>query len=131
MQFFNIAPLRPNRSSPLRWDTGPRLWDKLYLDGSWYYSQYTNFIGYNIGLDVSFQNPSFPEAVTGIDVFRYAANSINDVRTTGASIGANWYVGDNWMISGNYSWNRLVKTDEERSHHSRLQYTRAQVQFWR
>ena len=72
-----------------------------------------NFIGYNIGLDVLFQNASFPEAVTGVDVFRYAANSINTVRTTGASIGANWYVGDNWMISGNYSWNRLVKTDED------------------
>ena len=85
----------------------------LHLDGSWYYSQYNHFIGYNIGLDVLFQNPNFPDAVTGVDVFRYAANSINTVRTTGASIGANWYVGDHWMISGNYSWNRLVKTDED------------------
>ncbi len=112
MQFFNIAPLRPEQVQSVEVGYRTTLWDKLYLDGSWYYSQYTNFIGYNIGLDVLFQNPAFPEAVTGIDVFRYAANSINDVRTTGASIGANWYVGDNWMISGNYSWNRLVKTDE-------------------
>jgi iron complex outermembrane receptor protein len=112
MQFFNIAPLRPEQVQSVEMGYRTTLWDKLYLDGSWYYSQYTNFIGYNIGLDVLFQNPAFPEAVTGIDVFRYAANSINDVRTTGASIGANWYVGDNWMISGNYSWNRLVKTDE-------------------
>ena len=113
MQFFNIAPLRPEQVQSVEVGYRTTLWDKLYLDGSWYYSQYTNFIGYNIGLDVLFQNPSFPEAVTGVDVFRYAANSINDVRTTGASIGANWYVGDNWMLSGNYSWNRLVKTDED------------------
>lgn len=112
MQFFNIAPLQPEQVKSVEVGYRTTLWDKLYLDGSWYYSQYTNFIGYNIGLDVLFQNPSFPEAVTGIDVYRYAANSINDVRTTGASLGANWYVGDNWMISGNYSWNRLVKTDE-------------------
>lgn len=113
MQYFNIAPLRPEQVKSVEVGYRTTLWDKLYLDGSWYYSQYTNFIGYNIGLDVLFQNASFPEAVTGIDVFRYAANSINEVRTTGASIGANWYVGDNWMLSGNYSWNRLVKTDED------------------
>ncbi len=113
LQYFNIAPLRPEQVKSVEVGYRTTLWDKLYLDGSWYYSQYTNFIGYNIGLDVLFQNASFPEAVTGIDVFRYAANSINEVRTTGASIGANWYVGDNWMLSGNYSWNRLVKTDED------------------
>ena len=113
MQFFNIAPLRPEQVRSIEVGYRTTLWDRLYLDGSWYYSQYNHFIGYNIGLDVLFQNPTFPEAVTGVDVFRYAANSINTVRTTGASIGANWYVGDNWMISGNYSWNRLVKTDED------------------
>lgn len=113
MQFFNIAPLRPEQVSSVEVGYRTTLWDKLYLDGSWYYSQYNHFIGYNIGLDVLFQNPAFPNAVTGIDVFRYAANSTNEVRTTGASIGANWYVGDNWMLSGNYSWNRLVKTDED------------------
>jgi len=113
MQFFNIAPLRPEQVRSIEVGYRTTLWDRLYLDGSWYYSQYNHFIGYNIGLDVLFQNPTFPEAVTGVDVFRYAANSINTVRTTGASIGANWYVGDHWMISGNYSWNRLVKTDED------------------
>ena len=113
MQYFNIAPLRPEQVRSIEVGYRTTLWDRLYLDGSWYYSQYNHFIGYNIGLDVLFQNPNFQDAVTGVDVFRYAANSINTVRTTGASIGANWYVGDHWMISGNYSWNRLVKTDED------------------
>ena len=113
LQYFDIAPLRPEQVRSFELGYRTTLWDKLYLDGSWYYSQYNHFIGYNIGLDVLFQNPQFPQAVTGVDVFRYAANSINTVRTTGASIGANWYVGDHWMISGNYSWNRLVKTDED------------------
>ena len=113
MQYFNIALLRPEQVRSIEVGYRTTLWDRLYLDGSWYYSQYNHFIGYNIGLDVLFQNPNFQDAVTGVDVFRYAANSINTVRTTGASIGANWYVGDHWMISGNYSWNRLVKTDED------------------
>ena len=113
MQYFNIAPLRPEQVRSIEVGYRTTLWDELYLDGSWYFSQYNHFIGYNIGLDVLFQNPTFPEAVTGVDVFRYAANSINTVRTTGASIGANWFVSDHWMISGNYSWNRLVKTDED------------------
>lgn len=113
LQYFDIAPLRPEQVRSVEVGYRTTLWDKLYLDGSWYYSQYNHFIGYNIGLDVLFQNPQFPEAVTGLDVYRYAANSLNTVRTTGASIGANWYVGDHWMLSGNYSWNRLVKTDED------------------
>jgi len=112
LQYFDIAPIRPEQVKSMEVGYRTTLWDKLYLDGSWYYSQYNDFIGYNIGLDVLFQNPTFPEAVTGLDVYRYAANSINTVRTTGASIGANWYAGDHWMLSGNYSWNRLVKTDE-------------------
>lgn len=112
LQYFDIAPLRPEQVRSLEIGYRTTLWDKLYLDGSWYYSQYNHFIGYNIGLDVLFQNPTFPEAVTGLDVYRYAANSLSTVRTTGASIGANWYAGDHWMLSGNYSWNRLVKTDE-------------------
>ena len=111
LQYFDIAPLRPEQVRSLEIGYRTTLWDKLYLDGSWYYSQYNHFIGYNIGLDVLFQNPTFPEAVTGLDVYRYAANSLSTVRTTGASIGANWYAGDHWMLSGNYSWNRLVKTD--------------------
>ena len=80
MQYFNIAPLRPEQVRPSRWATGQPLGPvvprrKLVLQ------PVQPFIGYNIGLDVLFQNPNFPDAVTGVDVF-YAANSINTVRTT-------------------------------------------------
>lgn len=48
-----------------------------------------------------------------IDVFRYAANSTNTVNTQGFSIGLNYYFADYFQISGNYSWNNLVKTAED------------------
>ena len=80
------------------------------------------------GLDLLFENPSFPEFITGVDVYRYAANSLNQVQTQGASLGFNYFLDDNFTLNGNYSWNKLVKTDEDDLDHSRLQHAGAQIQ---
>ena len=47
----------------------------------------------------------------GIQAYRYSANSINKVQTQGFSIGANYYFSKYFAFSGNYSWNKLVKTN--------------------
>ena len=86
--------------------------DKLYLDANYYFSWYTDFIGYNIGLDVQFQNPTTPDSSPAW-TYRYAANSLNQVQTQGASLGLNCFLSDELTVSGNYSWNKLVKTDED------------------
>jgi iron complex outermembrane receptor protein len=111
--YFDIAPLQPEQVRTLEAGYRTTLGEKLYLDANYYFSWYTNFIGYNLGLDVLFQNPSFPDFITGVDVYRYAANSLNQVQTQGASLGFNYFLDDKWTVNGNYSWNKLVKTNED------------------
>ena len=113
LQYFDIAALRPEQVRTLEAGYRTTFGDKLYLDANYYFSWYTDFIGYNIGLDVQFQNPTTPDFVTGVDVYRYAANSLNQVQTQGASLGLNYFLSDELTVSGNYSWNKLVKTDED------------------
>ncbi len=111
--YFDIAPLQPEQVRTVEAGYRTTIGEKLYLDANYYFSWYTNFIGYNLGLDLLFENPSFPEFITGVDVYRYAANSLNQVQTQGASLGFNYFLDDNFTLNGNYSWNKLVKTDED------------------
>ena len=113
LDYFNIAPIRPERSQSVEVGYRTTLWNQLYIDGSWYFSRYRDFIGYNIGLDIKFENPAFPNSITGVDAFRYAANSLTTVLTQGASIGLNWFVNDHLTLNGNYSFNELLVTDDE------------------
>ena len=113
LDYFNIAPIRPERSQSVEIGYRTTLWNQLYVDGSWYFSRYRDFIGYNIGLDIKFENPAFPNSITGVDAFRYAANSLTTVLTQGASSGVNWFVNDNLTFNGNYSFNELLVTDDE------------------
>lgn len=109
--YFNIDPIRPERVRTFEVGYRTTLGEKIYVDGGYYFSVYQDFIGYNIGLDALFiGNEQSPRAV---DVYRYAANSLNEVQTQGASIGLNYYMNNQFMLSGNYSWNELVKTDED------------------
>ena len=109
--YFDIAPIRPEQVRTFEVGYRTTLGEKVYVDGSYYFSIYQHFIGYNIGLDALFiGNEQSPRAV---DVYRYAANSISEVQTQGAAIGINYYIDNNFMVAGNYSWNELVKTDED------------------
>ena len=109
---FKIAPIRPEQVKTLEFGYRTTIGEKLYLDMGCYKSWYTDFIGYNIGLDISF-DPNFTQTINNIDVYRYAANSINTVETQGASLGVQYYINNEFSLSGNYSWNKLVKTNED------------------
>ena len=113
LDYFDIAPLRPEQVRTFELGYRTTLGERFYIDAGYYYSRYSHFIGYNIGLDVLFENPDFQQSITGVDVYRYAANSLNEVQTQGFSIGANAYLGDHFMLAGNYSWNQLLKTVED------------------
>ena len=79
-----------------------------------YRSWYQDFIGYIVGLEVEFWESGLLEnSIKSVEVFRYAANSLNQVQTQGASVGLNYFLSDEFSLSGNYSWNKLVKTDED------------------
>jgi outer membrane receptor protein involved in Fe transport len=113
IEYFDIEPIRPEQVKTLEVGYRTTIGDKLYIDAGYYFSMYTDFIGYNIGLDIAFTDTSQFAPVQGIDVYRYAANSINDVQTQGASIGLQYYLGKKYSLTGNYSWNKLVKTNED------------------
>lgn len=100
---FNISPIRPEKVKTAEVGYRTTLYEKLYVDASYYYSIYDDFIGYNIGLKVGLSQ-GFP---TGVKAFRYSANSLNRVTTQGFSIGLNYFVGSYYKIGGNYSWNKL------------------------
>lgn len=105
--YFDIGPIQPEKVKTFEIGYRTTLFNKLYADLGYYYSIYNDFLGYNIGIDASFDPVSgFPQR---LQAYRYAANSINQVTTQGASAGLSYYFATYYQIQGNYSWNKLNK----------------------
>lgn len=102
--YYNVAPIKPEQVRTIELGYRGMLYDKFYVDLSYYRSWYTNFIGFNIGIDVGLSNSGL---LTGAQAYRIAANATDQVTTQGFTIGANYYLGNNWVINANYSWNEL------------------------
>lgn len=111
LKYFNIDGIKPEKAKTLEVGYRTTLFNSLYIDAGYYFTLYNDFIGYNIGIDAAF------DQATGLpirtQVYRYSANSTNQVQTQGLSIGANYFFKQYYMVNGNYSWNTLVKTVEE------------------
>ena len=105
LEFFDVAPIRPEKVRTVELGYRNTLWEKLFLDATYYYSFYTDFIGFNLGVDASFDNVT--GLPTDIQAYRVAANATDRVTTQGFSIGLNYYFGRYFVFNGNYSWNRL------------------------
>lgn len=101
---FSIAAVRPEKVKSFEIGYRTTLFNKIYVDGSYYFSIYNDFLGYNIGVDATFNNLNFPER---IQAYRYSANSTNQVTTQGLAIGLNYYFAKYFAMGGNYSWNKL------------------------
>ena len=110
LTYFSIDPLRPERVKSIELGYRGAFFNKLFVDWSGYYSIYDDFIGYNIGITSDF------DPLTGlpsnIQVYRYAANSKNQVTTTGLSLGLHYYLNDHHTLNFNYSFNQLLKESE-------------------
>jgi len=109
--YFNIDPIKPEKVKTIEFGYRGTLHEKVYVDAGAYYSEYTNFIGYNIGIDGEFG--SVLDFSQPFQVYRYAANSKNKVRTQGANIGVNYYFYKEHTLNVNYSFNKIVKTVED------------------
>ncbi len=110
IEYFDVAPIQPERVQTI--EVGYRtttLNDKLFLDASYYFSRYNDFIGYNLGLDLFFFSPTFiiPQA------YRVAANATDIVTTQGFSLGLNYFLDNGITFNGNYSWNRLNSQSDD------------------
>jgi iron complex outermembrane recepter protein len=103
-----INTVRPERVNTVEVGARSTIFEKLYIDAGAYYSLYNNFIGYNLAVD-GFVDQGF---LRNVQVYRLATNSQKDVYTTGANLGLSYFVSDQISFNGNYSWNKLVVTDE-------------------
>ena len=110
---FDIAPIRPEKVKTFEAGFRTTLFDRLFVDAGYYFSIYDDFLGFNIGVDFDVATTNNILTVLGIQPFRFAANSTNQVTTQGFSIGLNYYLFDDYAINGNYSWNRLNKVIED------------------
>lgn len=112
LQFFNVDPIRPEKVRTFEVGYRGTFRNRLYVDANYYYSRYTDFIGFQLGLDVTFAGTSggIPVSVLG---YRVASNAQEIVTTQGFSIGANYFFDKGITLNGNYSWNVLnTQTDD-------------------
>jgi outer membrane receptor protein involved in Fe transport len=110
-KYFDVAPIQPEKVKTFELGFRCKFFKKIYIDAGYYYSFYKDFIGYKIGVDAGFSNIN---TLYYYQVYRVAANAKDRVTTQGFSMKVNYYFKKYFMLSGNYSWNRLnqfVKTD--------------------
>ena len=109
LKFFSVDPIKPEKAKSIELGYRSTISSKIYVDANFYYSEYTNFIGYKIGakFQADTTNGGYSIALPSIQAYRMAANAENKVTTKGASIGINYYPNSDLSISGNYSWNSL------------------------
>lgn len=111
LDYFNVDKIKPEKVRTIEGGYRGTLWENTYVDAAAYYSVYTDFIGYNIGLSAIFdQVNGFPEG--GIQAFRVAANAHEKVTTTGFSVGFNYYFKHS-SFNGNYSFNKLISDNDD------------------
>jgi iron complex outermembrane receptor protein len=83
------------------------------VDGSYYYSFYRDFLGFQIGADVNVLESTNQVDLGTVQVYRVAANSAREVTTQGFSLGMNYYFKKFFAITTNYSWNRLNTQEDD------------------
>ncbi len=108
LKFFNLAPIRPEKVKTIEFGYRGTLWDKIYIDASYYYSFYQDFIGYTIGVDLEFDS-IYTNRISDAQVYRIASNASSIVTTQGFSMSANYYFKKYYSFNANYSFNQLNK----------------------
>jgi iron complex outermembrane receptor protein len=117
LKFFSVKPIQPEKAKSAEIGYRTTLFNKVYIDANYYYSRYTDFIGYKIGVkyDTIGNNntDAYEISLNSIQAYRMAANAENTVTTQGASIGINYYLHPKYSLNGNYSWNKLNEEGTE------------------
>ena len=111
LQYFNVESIRPEQVRTVEAGYRGKLSEELYVDLGAYYSRYTDFIGFELGIS-AFVDPVQNTAPTNVQVYRVASNAKSIVTTSGFSLGMNYYFKKS-SLSGNYSFNELVSGDDD------------------
>jgi outer membrane receptor protein involved in Fe transport len=107
LEYFDVAPVVPEKVKTIEFGFRHTLWKNFFVDGSYYYSFYRDFLGFQIGADVNVLESTNQVDLGTVQVYRVAANSAREVTTQGFSLGMNYYFKKFFAITTNYSWNRL------------------------
>lgn len=112
LSYFDVAPVRPEKVRTIEVGyKGSLAENRVFIDLSYYYSTYRDFLGYVIGADIAIDDSLNQGRLK--QIYRVSANSETEVTTQGISIGLNYYFMKYLALSGNYSWNRLNKMDKD------------------
>lgn len=106
--YFSVDPIRPEKVKSIEIGYRGAIKEKVYIDASYFFSSYKDFIGYKIGVDLEFDT-TYTNLLTDAQAYRVAANAESVVTTQGFSLGINYYLTRTLSFIGNYSWNRLNK----------------------
>ena len=111
LDYFSIGPIQPEKVKTFEVGFRSIFRENLYVDASYYYNIYDQFLGYRVGLDIEFNDLGLP---SDVQVLRASANAESRVTTQGFAIGTNYYFQRYYQLSGNYTWSKLnTATDDE------------------
>jgi hypothetical protein len=105
LDYFNVAPVQPEKVKTIEIGYKGILFKSLFVDMSYYYNWYRDFLGFNIGADLEIDTTF--NFITNTQFYRVSANATDMVSTQGFAIGLTYGFGKYYALSGNYSWNRL------------------------
>lgn len=112
LSYFNVAPIRPEQVKTYELGYRGTLFDKVYVDLNYYYSFYNHFIGYTLGVDLTFDT-LYTNRLTHAQAYRIASNASSTVTTQGFSVSANYFFLPKYSLNANYSWNKLNKKNAD------------------
>lgn len=112
LDYYDVAPIKPERVRTFELGYRGTYTNKFYVDLNYYYSEYTDFIGFNVGLDLPY-TPDIFLPTSNFRALRVAANAVGKVITQGAGIGVNYYFLKNYALTTNYSWNKLLSGEDD------------------
>lgn len=104
LQYFNVRAVKPERVTTAEIGYRTIIDKKLFIDVSYYYSWYTDFLGYVIGVELELDSVNAPYSQR---ILRVTTNSANLVTTQGLSFGSSYYFKNYLSFSGNYTFNVL------------------------
>jgi len=112
LDYFDVPSVQPEKVKTFELGYRSIFWDAFYVDASYYYNLYNDFIGFIVGLDVLFDQ-EFGTIPVKVDVLRVTGNSQSNVTTQGAAVGFNYYFNKYYQVSGNYTWSKLNTAIDE------------------
>jgi outer membrane receptor protein involved in Fe transport len=105
LDYFSVDPVQPEKVRSIEFGYRTTLFNSLFLDASYYFSAYTDFIGFKVG--VATEIDTALKRVYRAQAYRVSANAKDVVYTQGFSVGLTYFFKSFYSLTGNYSWNIL------------------------